>query len=99
MDIPPGTKSESFENGIPAFPKHSADRSSSNTIVTMIKDLNLSKNRIHPSRLKEDKEANDFLIEGIIMIVFVISRMLMFLRTSHSNFIDSMYPVFYVSRY
>ena len=75
VDIPHDKKSASFENGIPAFPKHSADSSSSNTIVTMIKDLNLSKNRIHPSRLKEDKEANDFLIEGIIMIVFVISRM------------------------
>ena len=72
MDIPPGTKSEWFENGIPAFPKHSADRSSSNTIVTMIKDLNSSKNRIHPSSRKEDKEANDFLIEGIIMIAFYI---------------------------
>ena len=69
MGIPPDKKSASFENSIPAFPKHSADRSSSNTIVTMIKDLNLSKNRIHPSSLKEDKEANDFLIEGIVMIV------------------------------
>jgi len=69
VDIPPGKNSESFGNGIPAFPKHSADRSSGNTIVTMIKDLNLSKNRIHPSSLKEDKEANDFLIEGIVMIV------------------------------
>ena len=73
MDIPQDKKSESFENGIPAFSKHSEDRLSSNTIVTMIKDLNISKNRIHPSSLEEDNEANDFLIEGIIMFVFVNS--------------------------
>ena len=44
----------------------SEEQLSSNTIVSIIPDLKVTKNRVHPSSLKEDADTTEFLIEGII---------------------------------
>ena len=44
----------------------SEEQLSNNTIVSIIPDLKVTKNRIHPSSFKEDNDTTEFLIEGIL---------------------------------
>ena len=48
----------------------SEEQQSSNTIISVIPDLKVTNNRVHPFSPKEDADATEFLIEGIIQGVY-----------------------------
>ena len=62
----------------------SEEQQSSNTIISVIPDLKVTNNRIHPFSPKEDADTTEFLIEGIIQGVYDLhdSKSL-----SHINFV------------
>ena len=50
----------------------SEEQQSSNTIISVIPDLKVTNNKIHPFSPKEDADTTEFLIEGIIQSVYYL---------------------------
>ena len=48
----------------------SEEQQSSNTIISVIPDLKVTNNRIHPFSPKEDADTTEFLIEGILLGIY-----------------------------
>ena len=48
----------------------SEEQQSSNTIISVIPDLKVTNNRVHPFSPKEDADTTEFLIEGMIQDIY-----------------------------